>query len=265
MAFSLEYAELSEWRRRRRRIVGVMAALVGLSLAAGMVDLASVQVGRFRVLAVQSACMHYDTQGTVACSLYGPHFNSLMQAGATEYPKSGAHRHTPCWRRFMAEAFNAPNHGGTVVLLHEMKNASGKTRLVCIEKLERTSFGRIVVEPGSVLNAPTCVANKVDALPRDEDLLLSRVQHRCCWIEWYSGHVDPNDPTHFIVPFSVGGCGSRIDGWLQNAKGDARAYRECEGGRSCLSQYMSTISTSVPLVSPSSVPLVSPLPQSRGA
>jgi hypothetical protein len=123
------------------------------------------------------------------------------------------------WERFYT-LFSPPGgrHGATA-FLHELRQKDGSRRLVSVEShlldiahpatgaLAFSHLSWAVVEPGGLWSPPRLHGYSTWNLPLSP---LSQAPLRLS-----SGQPDPNDPSHFTIPYELGGAPGIIDGWLR--------------------------------------------------
>jgi hypothetical protein len=226
-------------RRRRFRLGLLVVVLLGLAVAGWRWGPAGWK--HAQLLYWQRQCLAYAAPGEqvvydndpdrAAGLLQQPGYENVAAAGA---PPIAAYM-PRCWAETMriggvpvVNTGFGPGGPGATLFLHERTSKSGVRRLVAVHAPAGTPsvanvpvMAPVIVEPGSLTTGPAVrdaaariqldVTFAVDPAAGPVSVLTSIPGTR-----FFAGRPDPNDPSHFTIPFQTHGSEGIVDGWLED-------------------------------------------------
>ncbi|HEY7118933.1 MAG TPA: hypothetical protein VH475_20250 [Tepidisphaeraceae bacterium] len=235
----LEYAPARPARRWRFRR-WLLAAMVLLAVWAGAEWVPSA-VERLRLLRVQDRCATFDFPPDVVIFDSDPARRAALLADARNYvalddtsvwpTQAVARREPDCWTSlkqivFGTRQFWPPGPGAPKALVHRLRNGRGQERLVAVIVAPSTPGRAALAAPSRLIPrvelglvaALIQPATDWDAPPRwDGNGTFFKVNIQAGQrLRIYAGHVDPNDPSRFMIGYEMDGQPGTIDGRFQD-------------------------------------------------
>jgi hypothetical protein len=124
------------------------------------------------------------------------------------------------WKDFNAATGGTQINGWGTLFLHELRTPSGTRRLVGVD-FTGSSRGWIAGQPlpiHIVLAARVYDWPWAMAMPKVRTVWSGGMElpHREGVLRVLPGQIDPADPSHFTIPYTVDGQAGTIDGWLKD-------------------------------------------------
>lgn len=214
-ARQIDYAPHPSNRRRRRIVAWSIYTMVVLLLLPVGIKGGTAALHRMQLSYWQRKAMDYSLPPNAVVYDNDPHrVPGLLSRAGYVAAGSGAMSDAEPWRRFYELLSPPGRRPAPTLFLHERRNSRGEPRLVVVEESPAVFVGTENV--GTALTWMVCRrhTDRSSTLSAESNFGLSIDREGP--VRYFAGQPDPNDDTHFVIPFEVGPKRYRIEGWLRD-------------------------------------------------